>query len=124
MNDLKALEEMVDLSIDDYNNIKEKFIKDAEVNFEIYRNDLMYLNALDILKASEFAINTFRKYSLAILQVKNNITHQEINKVVENAIKYEKEISKELRDTYNNSTERETPKDLKTKTDELIRSLK
>ena len=124
MTNLKGLEEIKNLALEDYERIRDKFIKDAEANYEVYKQDLMYLTALDILKSSEFVISSLTKYYLSALRTQNDITLDEIEKVSEMAIKYNKEISNKLNEVYKNSTKLDAPQNLKEHVDGLIRSLR
>lgn len=118
-NDIIAVEEALELAKQNYNNIKEDFIKDAEENYSIYKQDLNYLVAIDILKASDYMLNCYSKVLNTILNTKNDIILTELDKVVETTLKKNKEIDKELRPFFNLE-----PKDLKTQVDELLKALK
>ena len=118
-NDIIAVEEALELAKENYNTIKEGFIKDAEVNYEVYQQDLNYLVAIDILKASDYMLNCFTRVLNTVLDTQNDSLHLKLDKVVEMTIKTNKKIDKELRPYF-----KLEPKRLKNQVDELLKSLK
>jgi len=118
-NDLKAQFEMLDLAKEDYSRIRTNFITDAEANYEAYKQDLNYLVAIDILKASDFMLNCYSKLVNTVVETQNDLTHQEIDNMVETTLKTNKEIDKELRPSYMLD-----PTDLKEQFDTLLKAFK
>ena len=118
-NDIIAVEEALELARENYNTIKERFIKDAEVNYSIYQQDLNYLVAIDILKASDYMINCFTRVLNTVLDTQNNSLPIELDKMVEMVLKTDKKVNKELKPSFMLE-----PTDLKLQVDELLKSLK